>query len=779
MMENESNEKMEIMSIGDIGKNKPKENKKIGIIKKIITALLVTYFILKFSFNDFIVTYDEAATQMYVYHSRYYLKKETINHFNEYINICLNGTLIDNNVYSLPSQPKITVIIPIYKGGKYLYYSLRSIQNQKLKEIEILLIDDCSPDDSVQIIEKYMKEDPRIRLIKNEKNRNILYSKSMAALNAKGKYILELDQDDMFISDDAFETLYNLAESKNLDLIQFKDFLSRKFYVPKAYEDWMHQSGSWINSNDSKDNLYKTQPELRFLFFNNYNFLLWGLLIKTEIYKKVITHIWPIIINYRLALFEDFEITFFLLIFAKNFQFINYFFIIHLFHPNAVTFSYLTTKEDYLSQLFVSNNMMNYYLDDHPEDIHIMVNYIRTMTVIIDTNDPLYPDFNKYIIRKIMANNYLTYEEKEQILKRYHLTKQGYKIWNTYEYFMPSSKYNMIFSYQQMINQNQNKLIKNIPLKPRFSIVVYCNEYKYLENVINSIEYQNFDDYEIILIYDNNNITESNSIEEFAELYNNIKLINNMEEKGRFYSFTKGILESKGEYILTIKPGYTLATETVLSELNNNVYDSDIIEFNLLTNSEETVKNNTLDLYKCFLHFKSEINLDLIKANKRVRPIELKKELIENKLIKSDIYKSIINEYKSIFEDNVVYNYYDEIFMYLINKKGIKINHINNIGMIQYRNVVKLFEEKNQEQKINDTIFYINFLFEHSDNTIEGKRYAIYEFYDHLNIIFNRYNKIPEEAKELVNKFLNCIFISQYKKNNLNFYYRSLTSDIK
>ena len=771
MMENESNEKMEIMSIGDIGKNKPKENKKIGIIKKIITALLVTYFILKFSFNDFIVTYDEAATQMYVYHSRYYLKKETINHFNEYINICLNGTLIDNNVYSLPSQPKITVIIPIYKGGKYLYYSLRSIQNQKLKEIEILLIDDCSPDDSVQIIEKYMKEDPRIRLIKNEKNRNILYSKSMAALNAKGKYILELDQDDMFISDDAFETLYNLAESKNLDLIQFKDFLSRKFYVPKAYEDWMHQSGSWINSNDSKDNLYKTQPELRFLFFNNYNFLLWGLLIKTEIYKKVITHIWPIIINYRLALFEDFEITFFLLIFAKNFQFINYFFIIHLFHPNAVTFSYLTTKEDYLSQLFVSNNMMNYYLDDHPEDIHIMVNYIRTMT--------LYPDFNKYIIRKIMANNYLTYEEKEQILKRYHLTKQGYKIWNTYEYIMPSSKYNMIFSYQQMINQNQNKLIKNIPLKPRFSIIVYCNEYKYLENVINSIEYQNFDDYEIILIYDNNNITESNSIEDFAELYNNIKLINNMEEKGRFYSFAKGILESKGEYILTIKPGYTLATETVLSELNNNVYDSDIIEFNLLTNSEETVKNNTLDLYKCFLHFKSEINLDLIKANKRVRPIDLKKELIENKLIKSDIYKSIINDYKSIFEDNVAYNYYDEIFMYLINKKGIKINHINNIGMIQYRNVVKLFEEKNQEQKINDTIFYINFLFEHSDNTIEGKRYAIYEFYDHLNIIFNRYNKIPEEAKELVNKFLNCIFISQYKKNNLNFYYRSLTSDIK
>jgi glycosyltransferase involved in cell wall biosynthesis len=53
--------------------------------------------------------------------------------------------------------------MPIYNGGKYLYYSLRSIQNQKIKEIEIVLIDDCSTDDSLNIIEKYMEEDPRIK----------------------------------------------------------------------------------------------------------------------------------------------------------------------------------------------------------------------------------------------------------------------------------------------------------------------------------------------------------------------------------------------------------------------------------------------------------------------------------------------------------------------------------------------------------------------------------------------------------------------------------------
>ena len=50
-------------------------------------------------------------------------------------------------------------------------------------------------------------------------------------------------------------------------------------------------------------------------------------------------------------------------------------------------------------------------------------------------------------------------------------------------------------------------------------------------------------------------------------------------------------MESKGKYILTIKPGYSFATETVLNELNNSIYNSDILEFNLLTNNEETIKN--------------------------------------------------------------------------------------------------------------------------------------------------------------------------------------------
>jgi len=107
------------------------------------------------------------------------------------------------------------VIIPIYNAEKYLHYSLRSVQNQKMKDIEIIIIDDNSNDNSNQIIHKFMKDDKRIKLIENKISRQILFSKSIGALNSRGKYIIEMDQDDMFIRDDAFDIIYNESENNN------------------------------------------------------------------------------------------------------------------------------------------------------------------------------------------------------------------------------------------------------------------------------------------------------------------------------------------------------------------------------------------------------------------------------------------------------------------------------------------------------------------------------------------------------------------------------------
>ena len=155
----------------------------------IIKSLLIIVFfslIIIFQSN---VTNNETYTSFENGNKLTYLKKEMVDKFNLYINNCINNILIDKTKYPLVKRPKISAIIPIYNGGKYLHYALRSIQNQKMKDIEIILIDDCSKDNTLTIVEKYMKEDQRIRFIKNIERRKILYSKSFAALNSKGEYL--------------------------------------------------------------------------------------------------------------------------------------------------------------------------------------------------------------------------------------------------------------------------------------------------------------------------------------------------------------------------------------------------------------------------------------------------------------------------------------------------------------------------------------------------------------------------------------------------------------
>jgi len=239
--------------------------------------IFLILFIIIITFNNSNSVYNDKENEIYKKHGKYeYLKVYMINKFNSFIKKCHNINNKDIVKYPLLKNPKISVIMPIYNGGKYLYYSLSSIQNQKMKEIEIILIDDNSLDDSIKIIKNMMKNEPRIRLIKNNKNKKILYSKSIAALNSNGEYIIELDQDDMFIRDDIFDILYNEARNYKLDLVQIRDFVKKSFFFNKYTK--VNLFG--LHFIHPQNTHYETQPNLKEKFFNNNNnFLLWGLLI--------------------------------------------------------------------------------------------------------------------------------------------------------------------------------------------------------------------------------------------------------------------------------------------------------------------------------------------------------------------------------------------------------------------------------------------------------------------------------------------------------------------
>ena len=663
-------------------------------IQKIISLFLFFLFVSKppnfktnneyYNNTNTILKEENIEKISQLYHiSKNHLTEKLVDKYNAYMNICQKGILLDNKTFNLSLSPKISVIMPLYNGGKYLYYSLRSIQNQKMKDIEIILINDCSTDDTLQIIEKYMKEDPRIKLINNEKNRRILYSKSISALYANGKYILELDQDDMFITDDAFNILYNDAEKNKLDLIQFQDFKLKKF---KIYYRMLIGRNQWIfhHNND----IYLKQPDIKYNFFEDFNFLLWGLLIKADIYKKAVHILWPIIINYKFIYYEDYTITFIIITLVNNFKFLNNYFIVHLSFRDSTSKNKAFKYQNDGSILLFANFMLDYYIKYHNEDIKMINNFLSYKNGLTKSSKKIYHTLFNYTFKKIFE--YLTYEEKIKYIKKYNLNEL--KIWNTYEYYMNTNEFNSILFYQNLINKKNEKKIPKISLNPKFSIIIYCTKLKFLEITLNSIQNQNFENYEIILIYDNNKKKEFNKINTLIKDGMNIKIKNNNGKKGLFYSYITGILESKGEYILTIKSGYTLSKQTILDDLEKKLVDEDvdILEFNLLINNNEIIRNDSLKLYKC-THFESEINIDSFLFNKNYKKIDQEKELVVNKLIKSSVYKSVINKYKYFFIGNKMYNYFDELILFLFKKEKIQIRHIDYFGTIEYSKIIKSY----------------------------------------------------------------------------------------
>jgi len=92
-------------------------------------------------------------------------------------------------------NPKVTVLMPVYNGEKYLREAIESILNQTFTDFEFLIVNDGSTDKSEEIINSY--KDSRIRLVNNEMNKGVVFSLNKGLDLAKGKYVVRMDNDDI------------------------------------------------------------------------------------------------------------------------------------------------------------------------------------------------------------------------------------------------------------------------------------------------------------------------------------------------------------------------------------------------------------------------------------------------------------------------------------------------------------------------------------------------------------------------------------------------------
>lgn len=113
---------------------------------------------------------------------------------------------------------KVSVIVPVYNVEKYIKKCLDSLVNQTLKDIEVIVINDGSPDNSQEIIDKYKEEYPQKVKAYITENRGLGDARNFGLTKASGEYVGFVDSDD-YVELDMYEKLYNEAKKNELDMV--------------------------------------------------------------------------------------------------------------------------------------------------------------------------------------------------------------------------------------------------------------------------------------------------------------------------------------------------------------------------------------------------------------------------------------------------------------------------------------------------------------------------------------------------------------------------------
>ena len=215
-------------------------------------------------------------------------RKITAKEINDFRILNSEDILFERVKYQKSEYPDVSVILTVSNQAHCIHKALRSIQNQSLKNIEIIVTVDCSKDNSTDVIKKYMEEDERIILIDHEYKDGIMKTRGDGFKLARGKYITAVDGDDALIQKDILNNSFHIAQMADLDIVEFFGAMFVK-NVNKGYIHYHNVKG------------ILGQPQLRTRFFdvkeNRDDWRpivcrsIWAKLIRNSLFKKVLEQV--------------------------------------------------------------------------------------------------------------------------------------------------------------------------------------------------------------------------------------------------------------------------------------------------------------------------------------------------------------------------------------------------------------------------------------------------------------------------------------------------------
>ena len=322
------------------------------------------------------------------------------------------------------TYPYLSICISAFNMEKYIKKNIMSIINQSYQDFEIIVVDDNSNDKTEKILKKIQKEENRIIIIQHSQNLGVYKSRIESILKAKGKYIMLMDPDDMYLNENIFKELYKYNSKLNLDIIEFSVYRQIEkakilFYPDNHFQNHYHEFKSGI--------IY--QPELSSLLYispnnNQYSHTIcrniWNKLIRKDIYLKMHNYIGEDYYNEYIITADDICMNVISYHFAHNYSNINL--PGYLYNIREISMSHgkwdisiiITRSINYLLYF----NVFYKYLKDFNKDrnylFYEMNNLNKFLLNIKDYN------VTKYIKRtKDFINQLIKDEHSTEIFKKY------------------------------------------------------------------------------------------------------------------------------------------------------------------------------------------------------------------------------------------------------------------------------------------------------------------------------------------------------------------------
>ena len=388
-----------------------------------------------FNFNDLIkitiilnlIIYDKklSVSQFYIhpFHSPFRRailsidesKNQTLRDGRIFLDKCLTFSI--HQKYKYVENPKVTAIVPLFNCEKTIEPALHSIQYQNISNLEIILVNDFSKDNTSEIIENIQKDDHRIIIINNHKNMGTLYSRSIGVLIAKGEYIFSLDNDDLFFYYDVFDYIYKKGKKDKLDIIGFQaiNIWNYTTDIKRMVDLFTYQY---------PDEFYLEQPELgiwmiqfnsKFLIHNN---MIWDKCIKTLIYKKAVNLLGFKRYSKFLSWAEDTSINYIILNVARSFKYIYKYGIVHFRGRNTASITQPTELKIF-GEIYFLDIIFDFSRNNTFEKNLIIAQALciykkyKLNKYINDTNS----NYLKSVLKKIIKCKYLSKLNSRKIKK--------------------------------------------------------------------------------------------------------------------------------------------------------------------------------------------------------------------------------------------------------------------------------------------------------------------------------------------------------------------------